>query len=143
MNLLEESGLIAMVGKVNMDRNSPDSLREKSAEVSALDTIQWIAQISGKYTRVTPILTPRFLPSCSDELMKRLAEIQRQYRLPVQSHLSENPAEIAWVRELSPESRNYGDAYDRFGLFGGKSCPSHPAFAFRLVSRPACHLSAL
>lgn len=122
MNLLEESGLIAMVGKVNMDRNSPDSLREKSAEVSALDTIQWIAQISGKYTRVTPILTPRFLPSCSDELMKRLAEIQRQYRLPVQSHLSENPAEIAWVRELSPESRNYGDAYDRFGLFGGKEC---------------------
>ena len=55
---------------------------------------------AGKYENVKPILTPRFTPSCSDELMTRLAEIQRTYCLPVQSHLSENQGEIAWVKEL-------------------------------------------
>ena len=57
-------------------------------------------ETTGKYENVKPILTPRFTPSCSDELMTRLAEIQRTYRLPVQSHLSENQGEIAWVKEL-------------------------------------------
>ena len=66
-----------------------------------------------------PILTPRFLPSCSDELMEQLGEFQRETGLYVQSHLSENPEEVEWVKELAPWSENYGDAYDRFGLFGG------------------------
>lgn len=118
MDLLEESGLCAMVGKVNMDRNSLEDLQEKSAEASAEDTCRFLEEIQGKYERVRPILTPRFIPSCSDELMRRLKEIQKQYDLPVQSHLSENPEEIRWVQNLCPESEFYGDAYDRFGLFG-------------------------
>ena len=44
--------------------------------------------------------------------------VQVRYELPVQSHLSENPGEIAWVKELCPWSEFYGDAYDVFGLFG-------------------------
>ena len=64
-------------------------------------------------------MTPRFIPSCTDELMGRLKEIQRDFDLPVQSHLSENQGEIAWVKELCPWSEFYGDAYDHFGLFGG------------------------
>ena len=72
---------------------------------------------SGLVTYV-PILTPRFTPSCSDELMENLKKIQMYYQIPVQSHLSENPGEIAWVKELCPWSEFYGDAYDRFGLFG-------------------------
>lgn len=119
MDLMEESGLETMVGKVNMDRNSPKLLIEESAEKSAADTIQWLEEIKGRYRHVKPILTPRFIPSCTDELMKRLKEIGRAYGLPVQSHLSENRSEIAWVQELCPESQFYGDAYDRFGLFGG------------------------
>ena len=51
--------------------------------------------------------------------MRKLKEVQKKYDLPVQSHLSENQGEIAWVQELCPESRFYGDAYDQFGLFGG------------------------
>lgn len=119
MDLLEESGLITMVGKVNMDRNTPDYLAEESAKASAEDTVAWLEEIAGKYQRTYPILTPRFIPSCTDELMERLKEIQRTYKLPVQSHLSENPGEISWVQELCPDSEFYGDAYDRFGLFGG------------------------
>ncbi len=119
MDLLEESGLETFVGKVNMDRNCPDYLCEESAEASAAATVEWLEHISGKYVHTKPILTPRFIPACTDELMTRLAEIQKKYGLPVQSHLSENPEEIAWVQELVPSSSSYGDAYDQFGLFGG------------------------
>lgn len=119
MELLEASGLCAFVGKVNMDRNSPDILREESAEASARATVEWLEQTAGKYRRVKPILTPRFIPSCSDELMERLAGIQRTFGLPVQSHLSENQGEVEWVRELCPSASCYGDAYASFGLFGG------------------------
>ena len=52
--------------------------------------------------------------------MEGLGELQRKYNLPVQSHLSENPEEIAWVKELCPWSEFYGDVYDHFGLFGGE-----------------------
>lgn len=119
MDQLEQSGLVTYVGKVNMDRNCPDYLREESAEESGIQTVEWIKDIlHKKYQNTMPILTPRFTPSCSDELMENLKKIQMYYQIPVQSHLSENPGEIAWVKELCPWSEFYGDAYDRFGLFG-------------------------
>ena len=119
MDQLEQSGLVTYVGKVNMDRNCPDYLREKSAEESGIQTVEWIKDVlHKKYQNTMPILTPRFTPSCSDELMENLKKIQMYYQIPVQSHLSENPGEIAWVKELCPWSEFYGDAYDRFGLFG-------------------------
>ena len=119
MDQLEQSGLVTYVGKVNMDRNCPDYLREESAEESGIQTVEWIKDVlHKKYQNTMPILTPRFTPSCSDELMENLKKIQMYYQIPVQSHLSENPGEIAWVTELCPWSEFYGDAYDRFGLFG-------------------------
>ena len=124
MDLLEKSGLKTMVGKVNMDRNGSPALQEQSADASAADTMRWLQDIQGRYQNTRPILTPRFTPSCSDELMKQLSLIQKEYHLPVQSHLSENFSEIAWVKELCPQSRFYGDAYDMFGLFGGEGCPT-------------------
>lgn len=118
MDMLEKAGMATMVGKVNMDRNSPDYLREETEE-SAKETILWLEEVEKRqYKHTKPILTPRFIPSCTDELMRELKEIQRTYQIPVQSHLSENYGEIAWVQELCPESEFYGDAYDRFGLFG-------------------------
>ena len=124
MDLLEETGIHAYVGKVNMDRNGPDTLQEKSPAASAEATLRWLHHTEGRYRRIKPILTPRFTPSCSDELMRRLADIQKAYGLPVQSHLSENPGEIAWVRELCPGTAFYGEAYDQFGLFGGEGVPT-------------------
>lgn len=119
MDMVEKSGLKVFIGKVNMDRNSPEYLIENSAKESAEATINWLKTAIGEYENVKPILTPRFIPSCSDELMNRLRDIQKEYHLPVQSHLAENPGEVQWVRELCPDSAFYGDAYDRFGLFGG------------------------
>ncbi len=124
MDLLESSGLCTLVGKVNMDRNSPDSIREPGARASLEVTREWLNRCAGRYARTGPILTPRFTPSCTDELMAGLGQIQKEFGLPVQSHLSENPSEIAWVQELCPQSRFYGDAYHLFGLFGGEGCPT-------------------
>lgn len=124
MDMLEEAGLHTMVGKVNMDRNCPDYLRESSAEDSATETVEWIKDVMHKhYIHTRPILTPRFTPSCTDELMEKLKMIQLRYKLPLQSHLSENQGEIGWVKELCPWSAFYGEAYDRFGLFGA-DCPT-------------------
>lgn len=123
MDMLEETGLKTMVGKVNMDRNAPDILCEESAELSEEDTKQWLSDIKGRYKNTEPILTPRFVPSCSDRLMEQLGKIRQREKLPVQSHLSENKGEIDWVKELCPWSVCYGDVYEHFGLLSG-SCPA-------------------
>jgi guanine deaminase len=116
MEKLEASGLVSLVGKVNMDRNCPESLKENS-DSSASATEEWIKSCTLKNTR--PILTPRFIPSCSDALMRDLASLQKKYNLPVQSHLSENRKEVEWVKHLCPQSSGYAAAYRDFDLFGG------------------------
>lgn len=118
MELLEEAGIAGYVGKVNMDREAPDELREPDAAHSAALTMEWLQAVKDKCTSIRPILTPRFLPSCSDALLEKLQEIRKDWELPVQSHLSENPGEVAWVAELFPKAAFYGDGYDRYGLFG-------------------------
>ncbi len=119
MEKMDESGLVSYIGKVNMNRNSPDYLCETSVEAAMEDTERWICETKERFENTYPIITPRFIPSCTDELMRGLRKLVEKYHVPVQSHLSENYGEIAWVQELCPESKFYGDAYDRFGLFGG------------------------
>jgi len=116
MEKLDQSGLISYVGKVNMDRNCPDYIRETD---SAGETRRWLEHTVGRWERTKPIITPRFTPSCTDALMKELGKLSREFDVPVQSHLSENLSEIAWVKQLVPQARNYGDAYAMFDLFGG------------------------
>ena len=60
--------------------------------------------------------------------MRKLAAIARAYDTPLQSHLSENQAEIKWVHELCPEAANYADAYDRFGMLGPKTIMAHAVY---------------
>ncbi|MGB8455518.1 MAG: amidohydrolase family protein [Anaerocolumna sp.] len=117
MDLLEASGLKCMVGKVNMDRNSPEYLCESSVK-SIEDTKKWLRDSTNKYKNVTPIITPRFLPTCTGSLLTELSKLQKVYNCPIQSHLSENIAEVEWVKELFPESKNYGHAYETYGMFG-------------------------
>ena len=117
MQLLEETGMVAAVGKVNMDMNCPDYYGESTIG-SIGETEHWIIDSQERFSSVFPILTPRFAPVCSPELMAKLADLQQKYALPLQSHLSENRAEGQWVQSLFPESRFYADVYDRYGIFG-------------------------
>lgn len=121
MEQLEETGLVTYVGKVNMDQNSMDDLREKDAEAALADTAAWLKETAGKYHNTHPILTPRFALTCSGPLMGGLGKLQREYGIPVQSHLSENLSEIEQVKELFPWSSCYGDVYEHYGLFGGQA----------------------
>lgn len=117
MELLDRKGLSSYVGKVNMDINSPDYLVETTEE-SIEECEKWLDDVKDKFEHVKPIITPRFVPSCSRNLLGTLGHIAVRNGLPVQSHLSENTSEIQWVKELYPESISYGHVYDMFGLFG-------------------------
>ena len=118
MRLMEESGLISYVGKVNMDREASEALTEKSAEESAFETFGWILATKDKYANTRPILTPRFIPCCTDKLMEELRQIQMTFGIPVQSHLSESRGEIDFVKSLRPNNAFYGDVYNEYDLFG-------------------------
>ena len=118
MKLMEESGLVSYVGKVNMDRGASEKLTEKSADMSAYETFGWINAVKDKFENTKPILTPRFIPCCTDKLMEELREIQMAYGIPVQSHLSESKGEIEFVKFLRPDNAFYGDSYNEYDLFG-------------------------
>ena len=117
MDMLEEAGIKAYVGKVNMDRNSPEFLKEDTLK-SKEDTIEWLEDTKDRYKNIKPILTPRFIPSCTDNLMEEIKQINNIYNIPVQSHLSENKSEIEWVAELHPDTKNYAEEYNKYNLFG-------------------------
>ncbi|MGL6107322.1 guanine deaminase [Romboutsia sp.] len=117
MDLFIQSGIGAYIGKVNMDRNSCNTLCENTLE-SINDTLDIIKEYSNKSNLVKPIITPRFVPTCSENLLESLGKLAVEYNLPVQSHLSENIGEIKWVKELHPDSKFYAQVYDKYKLFG-------------------------
>lgn len=117
MQLFREAGMGALVGKVAMNRNCPDGLSE-TVEEAVKGNEALIAEFCETDALVRPIVTPRFVPSCTPEMLEACGVLASKYQLPVQSHLSENLSEIALVKELEPESTCYGDVYNRYGLFG-------------------------
>lgn len=124
MEELERAGVTGYVGKVNMDRNGlPGVLQEETAE-SIHETERWLERC-GDFTHVHPILTPRFTPSCTDELMAWLGRKAAETGLPIQSHLSENDREVAWVRELHPDCDQYWESYRKFGLWNDRTLMAH------------------
>lgn len=118
-DLSMEKGIRAYIGKVNMDRNAPDFLLENS-EQSIADTIEFIKYTSNKSDMVKPIITPRFIPTCSNQLLERLGELSNEYDVPIQSHLSENRNEISFVKELHPMDKSYVKSYDKYKLMNNK-----------------------
>ena len=117
MRLFQEAGMGALVGKVAMNRNCPEGLSEP-VEETMLGYEALIDEFNKPEALVRPIVTPRFIPSCTPEMLLACGELAAKYQMPVQSHLSENKDEIALVQTLEKESTSYGDAYNRYGLFG-------------------------
>ena len=123
MEELERAGVTGFVGKVNMDRNSGAVLRESTQE-SMRETLRWLDGCAS-FAHVRPILTPRFPPSCTDELMAWLGKLAGERGLSVQSHLSENEREIALVRELHPDCAQYWETYNKYGLWKDHTIMAH------------------
>lgn len=117
MDMFIDSGLGAYVGKVNMDQNTAPYLTEKTEE-SIKNTEDIILKYKEKSNLVKPIITPRFVPTCSAPLLEGLGNLAKKYGVPVQSHLNENTSEIIWVSELFPNAKNYASVYNDYGLFG-------------------------
>ena len=124
---LKKAGLYAFTGKVNMDRNSPDYLREDT-ETSLRDTERFLAEHQGSGT-VKPILTPRFAPSCSEALIKGLGKLAKKYACGMQTHLVESLEEVAWTKELFPGYGCDAEIYERADLLAyGPSVFAHVIF---------------
>ena len=121
------TGQRAFIGKCNMNRNSPDSYREPSAEDSVEATkvlIKYIHSLSSPL--VHPIITPRFAISCTDELLKSLGHLAASHpTMAIQTHISENKAEVAFTKELFPDRTSYADVYDHFGLLRDTTVLAH------------------
>ena len=123
MEELERAGVTGYVGKVNMDRNGGAHLQETTEE-SKRETLRWLDECA-RFQYVKPILTPRFTPSCTDELMAWLGSLANERGLYVQSHLSENRSEIAWVKELHPDCAQYWETYAKYGLWKDHTVMAH------------------
>ncbi len=130
MEMLEEKGMAGNVGKVNMTRYAIDELHE-TVESSYEDT-KWFIDESRKFKNIKPTITPRFIPSCDDELMYKLGELGKKEDVCFQSHLNEDASEIKWVKELCPWSTSYGDAYDKFGMMNEKTIMAHCVYDYDL-----------
>lgn len=113
-------GQRAFIGKVNMIKNSPPGYCESFDKSLATTRICINEILNLKSDLITPIMTPRFAINCDMPLMEELAKLAAEYKIPIQTHLSENTSEIQKVKEMYPDCRHYVDVYDKAGLLTEK-----------------------
>lgn len=111
-------------GKVMMDRNAPDGLRD-TPQSGYDDSKALIADWHGR-GRCGYVITPRFAITSSPDQMAMAQALAREHpECHVQTHLSENRDEIAYTAELYPQARDYLDVYESHGLLGSKTLLGH------------------
>jgi len=119
-----ERNMLNIAGKVMMDRNAPEGLRD-TPESGYDDTKALIAEWHGKGRQLYAV-TPRFAITSSPEQMEMAGALMREFPdLHLQTHLAENRAEIAFTQELYPWSRDYTDVYEHYGLLGPRALFGH------------------
>ncbi|WP_145942492.1 guanine deaminase [Corynebacterium glyciniphilum] len=120
----QRKNLRVITGKVCMDRNAPDDLLDTPSS-AVEDSVALLERWHG-VGRLEYAITPRFAPTSSDAQLTALGELAASYPdVVVQTHLSENTAEIEQVRSLFPGTRDYTDVYDRVGLVRRRSVFGH------------------
>ncbi|MDH7588884.1 guanine deaminase [Serratia bockelmannii] len=113
-----------IAGKVMMDRHAPEALLE-TPEQSYRQTRELIERWHGK-GRLGYAITPRFAPTSTPALLAQVQRLREEFPdVWLQTHLSENPQEVAWVKSLFPQNQSYLDVYHRYGMTGGKSVFAH------------------
>ena len=129
-------GMRLFAGKTCMDRNAPESLRDTAQ--SAYDDSKALLEKWHGVGRLSYVITPRFSPTSTPEQLAALGSLWKEYpACLMQTHLSEQTDEIAWVRDLFPQSRDYLDTYESQGLLREGAVYGH---AIHLTDRERARL---
>ncbi|ATF17786.1 guanine deaminase [Phaeobacter gallaeciensis] len=117
-------GQRVVAGKTCMDRNAPDGLRD-TAQSAYDDSAALIGRWHG-VDRLSYAITPRFSPTSTPEQLEAMGALWADHPdCLMQTHLSEQTDEIAWVKSLFPKARDYLDTYEQFGLLGARGLYGH------------------
>jgi guanine deaminase len=117
-------GMRLISGKLLMDRHAPQRLLDE-AQNDYDDCVRLIRQWHGK-DRLQYAVSPRFAPTSSERQLKVAQQLFHEFDgVYLQSHLAENPAEVAWVTELFPHCDGYVDVYDHYGLLAERAIYAH------------------
>lgn len=136
-NAAQARGMRIAAGKTCMDRNAPDGLRDTAK--SAYDDSLALLKKWHDNGRASYVITPRFSPTSTPEQLEALGALWAKHPdCLMQTHLSEQTDEIAWVKALFPQARDYLDTYEALGLLGEKGLYGH---AIHLEDREKAKLS--
>ena len=120
----EAIGLRIAAGKVLMDRNAPEALRDTAQ--SGYDQSQALIDRWHGRGRLMYAITPRFGGTSSAGQLAAAGTLWRNNPgCLMQTHLAETPQEVAWMKELFPDRRDYLDVYDHHGLCGRRAVFGH------------------
>ena len=120
----DKLNLRMIAGKVLMDRNAPDYLTD-TAETGYAESKALIERWHGK-GRLHYAVTPRFAPTSTPEQLDLAGKLFGEYPdLYMHTHISENKAEVAWVKDLFPARKGYLDVYDHHKLIGPRAVFAH------------------
>tara|TARA_E500000305_G_scaffold11106_1_gene7518 strand:+ start:58 stop:1395 length:1338 start_codon:yes stop_codon:yes gene_type:complete len=113
-----------IAGKALMDRFAPTGLKD-TAQTGYDETKKLIEKWHGK-GRALYAVTPRFAPTSTEEQMEMTGAVWQEHPgTYLQSHVSENKAEMDWVKELYPNHKSYVDVYDHYGQLGERAIFGH------------------
>lgn len=132
--VMQEAGIRAFVGKLSMDKSTREAYREPGTSASLEAARTFIHDCRALTSRlpphrrlVEPVLTPRFVPTSSDEQLRGLGEIaQEDPSLRIQSHLAEAQDQVNWVR--SERGREDIDVFDQAKLLTNRTVQAHCTF---------------
>ncbi len=131
-----DAGMRVFAGKTCMDRNGPPDLLDTAQR--AYDESKALLERWHGVDRLSYVITPRFSPTSTPEQLAALGALWKEYpRCLMQTHLSEQTDEIAWVKDLYPQSRDYLDTYEAQGLLREGAVYGH---AIHLTERERARL---
>ena len=120
----EKYDMRIMAGKVCMDRNAPEALLDtpqRAYDESSALIKKWHNKGRAEY-----VITPRFVPTSTPEQMEMMQALAVENPdMLIQSHVSENVNEVAWVKDLCPKAKDYTDAYAQYGLVRPRAIYGH------------------
>ncbi|XP_066567262.1 guanine deaminase [Amia ocellicauda] len=124
--IADKYGQRAQVGKVCMDTNDVVKAYKETTADSLQETERFVIELlKRKYAHVKPVITPRFVPSCSAKLLAQLGQMAIKYDLHIQSHISETTAEVDLVKNNFPANTSYTDVYNKHNLLTDKTVMAH------------------